>query len=114
MVKKFSTQQLIKELDLTIEDLPGALAELARKLDKLVPGRGLELTLKLGAEYRGTYVYFHSFDELERLVRDRWLVDQYGKGIKVPLLAREVRLSERQVWAILGKEPGEEKQGRLF
>lgn len=114
MTKKISIQQLIKELDLSIEDLPGALAELARKLDKHVPGRGLELTLKLGTEYRGTYVYFHNFDELERRFRDRWLIDQYGKGTKVPLLARAVRLSERQVWSILGKSPEEERQRRLF
>jgi len=79
-----------------------------------VPGRGVELALLLGEKYRGTTMYFHNVDQLFRRLRNDWLIDQYGSGVKVAELARTVRLSERQVWEILGKEPGEERQMKLF
>ncbi len=114
MTKKFSIQQLIIEMNLTIDDLPGDLAQLAKLLEKKVPGRGLELTLMLGNTYRSTYIYFHNFDQFERKLRDRLIIEKYSNGVKVPVLARWAVLSERQVWTILGKEPGEGKQRRLF
>ena len=35
-------------------------------------------------------------------------------GPRVPEIARLVRLSERQVWSVLGREPGDERQMSLF
>ena len=97
-----------------IEDLPGDLAQLAKVLEEEVPGKGVKIVLRLEAEYRGTGIYFHNVDGFKRKIRDAWVVEQYSNGRKVDDIARTVRLSSRQVWNILGKEPVDEKQLRLF
>jgi len=114
LTKKFSVEDLIKELDLSADDLPDSLAEIAKVMEKHVPGRGIELALILGREYRSTYLYFHNFDRLERKLRDRLIVKKYSSGIKASELARWAGISERHVWSVLGKEPEEEKQMRMF
>ncbi len=97
-----------------IEELPGDLSQLARAIDEVVPGFGVKVVLRIAEEFRGTTVYFHNLDALERKARNRLIIEMYDRGVRVPEIARTVRLSERQVWAILGKEPGEERQMRLF
>lgn len=110
-------EELIRHyLDLKpcIEDLPGDLAQLATIIEELAPGKGVDATLRIAQEFRGTYIYCHNTDALYRTARDRWLIEQYTKGLKVPNLARAVQLSERRVWKILGKEPSEDRQLKLF
>jgi Mor family transcriptional regulator len=95
-------------------ELRDDLARAAEILDRLVPGKGKELVIRLAAEFGGTYVYFPQEEKLTRKHRDPWIIDKYAAGYRVVEIARAARLSERQVWNILGREPGEEKQMKLF
>lgn len=98
----------------TIDELPGDLSQLARVIEEVVPCQGVRIVLHLVDEYRSTSVYFHNLDALDRLIRDRWIIERYDKGEKVRDIARDVDLCERRVWDIVGKVPGEDKQLRLF
>lgn len=102
------------DLQPTAEELPGDLARLAAIIDNFLPGQGVKVTLNIADEFRGTYIYCHNMDSLYREARNRWIKEQYDHGVKVPDLARQVTLSERRVWAILGKEPVDDRQQRLF
>jgi len=95
-------------------ELSDDLSRLAEIIEAVLPGRGRELVVKIAKEFAGTYVYFQQDDKIFREVRDQWIIDQYLAGHKASEIAREVKLSERQVWNILGREPGEEKQLKLF
>lgn len=97
-----------------IEELPGDLSLIAVTIEKYAPGNGVAITLALAAIFRGTTSYWHNMDALGRKARDRWLREQFDQGVRVPQLARTVKLSERQVWDILGKAPVDDRQGRLF
>jgi len=106
----------LKPFTLTADnaELRDDLARAAEILDRLVPGKGKELVIMLAAEFGGTYVYFPQKEKLTRLNRDPWIIAQYAAGYRVVEIARATNLSERQVWNILGREPGEEKQMKLF
>jgi len=84
------------------EELPGDLARLAELVDQAVPGRGVEVTLRIARAFRGTYIYCHNIDALLRKPRDRWIREQYARGARVPDIARKVGLGERRGWDILG------------
>ncbi len=114
MKDTFSIKDLQEKMDLSPKDLPGDMAKLAELLEDLVPGEGVRLTLALGDQYRSTFIYFHNFDKFQRKLRNQWIIEQYGEGIKVPEIARKVKLSERHVWEILGTSEEEEKQLSLF
>lgn len=87
-----------------IEELPGDLSQLAKAIEDVVPGLGVNIVLRVASEFRGTHIYFHNLDSITRKARNRFILEKYDKGIKVPEIARIVRLSERQVWTVLGKE----------
>ena len=114
MTKKEELAQLLANLNPTIEELPGDLPSIARTIEKLAPGKGVRITLALAAANRGTYVLFHNIDALERGVRDRWIVEQYKNGVTAPELARAAELGVRQIWNILGTEPVDDRQLKLF
>lgn len=95
-------------------ELPGDLNPLAEVLERIVPGKGVRITLLLAEEYRGTAVYFHNDDWLKRKLRDQRIVERYNEGERVADIARDVKLSASHVWKILGREPGEDKQLPLF
>lgn len=99
-----------------IDELPGALPELARAIEAVFPGLGVRVTLVIERRYRGTILYVHNADAIRRRVRDRRVVERYGAGETVDSIARSVCLSSRQVWNILGREPGVEdnRQLKLF
>lgn len=107
-------QNIPDDLIPRIEELPGDLSQLARIIEEVAPSLGVKIVLRVASEFRGTHVYFHNLDGIERRARNRNILEMYDKGTRVPEIARIVRLSERQVWTILGKEPGEEKQLNLF
>jgi Mor family transcriptional regulator len=98
----------------TIDELPGELASLARALESVVPGMGVRLALALESAFRGTSVYFHNVDNLRRKVRDKRIIERYNSGERVDDIARSVGMSSRHIWNILGREPGEDKQLKLF
>jgi Mor family transcriptional regulator len=88
--------------------------QLASIIDKAAPGKGVEITMLIAGEFRGTTIYCHNIDALFRKARDRWVREKFDAGGRVPDLARTIKLSERRVWEILGSEPVNERQGRLF
>lgn len=96
------------------DELPGDLARLAVIIDEITPGQGVEITLRIAAEFRGTTVYCHNIDALYRKSRDRWIRAQFDAKARVPDLARAAKLSERRVWEILGTEPVNDRQLKLF
>ena len=90
------------------------LSRLAEIIDSVLPGRGRELVIKIAKEFAGSYVYFQQRDKIFRTTRDQWVIEQYEAGHKVSEIAREIKLSERQIWTILSREPGEDRQMSLF
>lgn len=86
-----------------VGELPGDLSRLAEIIESHAQAKGVKIALAIADEFRGTYIYCRNMDELRRKARNRWIIDQYGKGIRVPEIARKVRLCERQVWSILGQ-----------
>ncbi|MDO9069345.1 MAG: Mor transcription activator family protein [Deltaproteobacteria bacterium] len=97
-----------------INELPGDLAQLATIIDMMVPGMGVAVVIRIALEFRGTTIYCHNMDALTRKARDRWVREHFDAGDRVPDIARAVNLSERRVWEILGTEPVNDKQGRLW
>lgn len=97
-----------------VEELPGDLSRLAAIIEQITPGKGVETVLRIAAEFKGTYIYCHSTDALWRAARDRWIREQYDAGTRVPDIARAIERSERRVWTILGKEPEDDRQMKLF
>lgn len=97
-----------------IDELPGDLSHLAEIIESVSSGKGVEATLAIAQEFRGTTIYCHNVDTLKRTVRNRRLIKQYTNGSNVPDLAREVGLSIRQAWSILGKEPDDKRHGKLI
>lgn len=87
----------------TIGELPGDLSRLAEIIESHAPGQGVKITMAIADEFRGTKIHCHNMDVLKRKVRNSRIVDQFGKGVRVPEIARKVRLGERQVWSILGQ-----------
>jgi Mor family transcriptional regulator len=97
-----------------VEDLQGDLLLVAQVVESVMPGCGVKVVMRLAAEFRGTYVYFRNLDDIVRTARNRAIVEMYTKGQRVPEIARAVKLSERQVWTVLGSEPGDDRQLKLF
>ena len=113
-MSSFEVVHIPEDLIPRVDELPGDLSQLARVVEEIVPGSGVKVVLRIAEEFRGTTVYFHNLDALLRQARNRLIIERYDKGERVPEIARDVRLSERQIWAILGKEPEEERQLKLF
>ncbi len=106
--------QLPADLYPTISELPGDLGQLAAIIEKAAPGQGVTITMLIAEEFRGTTIYCHNVDAIFRKARDRWVREKFDRGHRVPELARMIKLSERRVWEILGTEPVDDRQGRLF
>jgi len=92
---------IIKECQPAINDLPGDLSHLAEIIESVCPTKGVEITLAIAQEFRGTSLYLHNIDGLKRVIRNRWIIEQYTKGKRVSDLARKIGLSTRQVRTIL-------------
>jgi len=83
--------------------LPGDLARLAESIDKVSPGQGRDSVLAICRDFGGTCVYFLQPEKLFRESRDKWIIEQYDAGYRVPEIARAAGISVRQVWNVLGK-----------
>ncbi|MDA8174004.1 MAG: hypothetical protein M0018_05360 [Nitrospiraceae bacterium] len=81
-----------------MEDLPGDLARIADIA-------GLEVALKLGQAFRGTYLYITGFDAIKRKLRDESIRRAYDSGEKVKVICMRYELTERQVRRILAEAP---------
>ena len=94
--------------------LAGDLARLAELINTVSPGLGREIVVWICREFGGTCVYFLQPEKLFREARDRWIIQQYDAGHRVPEIARATGISDRQVWNVLGKDPGEDRKLKLF
>jgi Mor family transcriptional regulator len=101
----FDLTKLPTELLPAIEDLPGDLRTLAEEV-------GVLNTLRIVQRFRSTPIYVCNLDAWRIRWRDQCIRQEYDRGVKVPEIARRYGLSERWVWAILGRP--DERQGRLF
>ncbi len=89
----------------TIEELPGDLSHVAKIIEEVAPGKGVEATLAIAENFRSTNIYCHNVDKFKRRDRDQLIIEKYNSGKKPPDLAKEFNLSIRHIWNILGKEP---------
>ncbi len=81
-----------------LDQLPGDL----RKIAEVV---GVDAAVKIAKAFAGTYLYIHKIDAFLREMRDHDIRMEYAQGKKPRELAIKNRLTERQIWNILGFEP---------
>ena len=74
---------------------------------------GVEVTLKIAAEFQGMNVYFPKLDGTLKTIRDRRIRDEFN-GHNVRELARRFGLTETWIRQILAENPTESNQGDLF
>jgi len=84
-------------------ELSEELIMMAEIIDKIAPGNGKEAVITISREFSGTYVYFLQDKKMFRKARDTWIIEQYDKGCRVVDIARNIKVSERQIWNILGR-----------
>lgn len=107
-MKKWSVSSLPDDALPDIEELSGDL----RLLAEIV---GVRKALEIAEFFGGTPVQLYNFKKWILRHRDQQIRAEYDAGgITVIELARRHDLSERQTYNILGQEPGEDRQLRLF
>lgn len=84
---------MINEYDITIEDLPEDLADIAQLI-------GLEATLKLVSARGGESIYIHKADRVALSARDRKICKEFN-GRNYSDLAQTYNLSVSQIRSIL-------------
>lgn len=104
---------------LKISDLPDdampKIEELSGDLRILAELVGVRQALEISELFDSTPARLYSHDRWKRRWRDRQMRAEYDRGgISVVDLARKYNMSERQAYNILGMEPGEDKQMKLF
>jgi Mor family transcriptional regulator len=95
-------------------ELKGDLERMAEVIDRLLPGQGKRIVVDILQEFPGTYIYCVQPEYVFREPRERWILDQFDRGCRVAEIARVIGMSESQVWKILGKAPGSDRQLSLF
>ncbi len=103
----------------TIDDLPDEclpeLDELSGDLRMLAEKVGVRKALEISELFNGTPARLYGHHRWVVRQRDREMRKEYDRGgISVVDLARKYKVSERQAYTILGQEPGEDRQLRLF
>ena len=87
----------------TVEDsmLPN-LAELSTDLQQMAMVIGLRQVLRLSLNFAGCHVYFPTLKRLRAKLRDERIRADYDAGVGARRLAQRYKISERQIWNILG------------
>lgn len=100
--------------DLPDDALPG-LDELTGDLRMLAELVGVRKALEISELFGGTTACFFGHRRYLIRFRDKKIRAEYDSGgITVAELARKYNLTERYLYMILGKQPGEDRQMRLF
>lgn len=92
-----------------LENLNGDLRMLAE-----VPGVGVAMALRIAQIFGGTPIRIYGVQKWLRRHRDRCIRNENDNGVSAVELGRKYRLSERQIWNILGSPEPEERQIRMF
>lgn len=103
----------------TIDKLPDDalpdITELSGDLRLLAEKVGVRLALEISELFDCTPARFYGHKRYLTRWRDRQMRAEYDKGgISVVELARKYGVSERHTYNILGFEPGEERQLKMF
>ena len=100
--------------DLPDDALPG-LDELNGDLRMLAELVGVRRALEISELFNGTTACFFGHQRFLNRWRDKQIRAEYDRGgITVSKLARKYTICERQMYNILGQQPGEDRQLRLF
>jgi Mor family transcriptional regulator len=88
-----------------IAELPGELRHMAEIMAPVIGDESLTVraVVALAQEYRGASAYIHGMGAFFLKVRNQRIRAEYDRGgTSGPQLARRYRLSDRQIWNILG------------
>ena len=91
----------------SIEELKGDLLMTAKAI-------GVENALVLGQVAQDAPIRLYGVKTFLRQHRDRRIRQEYDKGASAVQLSRRYRLSERQIWNILGSPEPDERQMSMF
>lgn len=78
------------------------LDELSPELQDMARMIGVRQVLRLSLQFSGCHVYFPSFKQFRVKLRHARIRAEYDAGVSAKRLAQMYKLSERQVWNILG------------
>lgn len=92
-----------------LDNLNGDLRMLAE-----VPGVGVAMALRIAQNFGGTPIRIYGVGKWLRRHRDRCIRRDYDNGISAVDLGRKYKLSERQIWNILGTPEPDERQMGLW
>ncbi|WP_110113250.1 Mor transcription activator family protein [Bacillus sp. CGMCC 1.16541] len=92
---------------LKIEDLPEVYQSLAESL-------GVEGVIKLSETFGGAYMYIPKPDKLLQIARNAAIMDRYRKGKSIRSIAREFKLTDVRIRAIIAEETMNENQISIF
>lgn len=107
-MKKWTIASLPEDALPELEELTGDL----RLLAEIV---GVRKALEIAEFFGGTPAQFYNYRKFILRWRDKKIREEYDAGgITVVELSRRHDLSDRQVYNILGQEPGEDRQLKLF
>jgi hypothetical protein len=81
---------------------------------RLADAIGARAAKRLHAVYRGSLIAVPKCDRALRVLRDEEIRTRRAEGITVPSLAREYRLTERQIYNIAAAEAVNDGQADLF
>lgn len=103
----------------TVDDLPDdalpGMDELNADLRMLAELVGVRTALEISELFNGTTACFFGHKRHLIRYRDKQIRAEYDSGnITVAELARKYNLTERYLYMILGKSPGEDRQLKLF
>jgi len=90
----------------SIAELPGELRHIAEIMAPIIGDELLTVraVVALSQEYQGAATYIHGMSSFFLKLRNQRIRAEYDQGkISGPQLARKYRLSDRQIWNILGE-----------
>ena len=88
--------------DLQAEDLP-TIDELTGDLRLLAEIVGVALAIRIGLSFDGVPLRLWGMSKLKKRWRDNRIRKEYDAGASVITLARRHKMSDRQIWSILGR-----------
>ena len=96
------------------DDALPKIEELTGDLRLLAEITGVPLALAVAQVLGGTMLRIPKGDKWIRRWRDRCIRREYDQGVPVAALARKYRLTDRQIWNILGTAEPDGRQMRMW
>lgn len=96
------------------EDALPELDKLSGDLRLLAEVVGVGMALRIAQIFGGTPIRIYGVQKWLRRHRDRCIRNENDNGVSAVELGRKYRLSERQIWNILGTAEPDERQMRIW